>query len=91
MRRSGKILLILFVNMVILGLATFGLEFKLAHDRRQEETKWSQAGKAILLVIVPYARRHRARDEVWTFKISPSSVSRLCQLTEPKNPTLFDQ
>jgi hypothetical protein len=42
MRRSGKILLILFVNMVILCLATFGLEFKLAHDRRQEETKWSQ-------------------------------------------------
>ena len=42
MRRSGKILLLLFVNMVILCLATVGLEFKLAHDRRQEETKWSK-------------------------------------------------
>jgi hypothetical protein len=28
--------------MGILCLATFGLEFKLAHDRRQEETKWSK-------------------------------------------------
>jgi lysophospholipase L1-like esterase len=42
MRRSGKILRILLVNLAILCLATFGLEFKLAHDRRQEETKWSQ-------------------------------------------------
>jgi lysophospholipase L1-like esterase len=42
MRRSGKILLLPFVNMVILCLATTGLEFKLAHDRRQDETKWSQ-------------------------------------------------
>jgi lysophospholipase L1-like esterase len=42
MRRSGKILLVLFVNMVILCLATVGLEVKLAHDRRQEETKWSK-------------------------------------------------
>ena len=42
MRRSGKILLLLFVNMLILCLATFGLELKLAHDRRQEETKWSE-------------------------------------------------
>jgi lysophospholipase L1-like esterase len=42
MRRSGNILLVLFVNMLILCLATFGLEFKLAHDRRQEEAKWSK-------------------------------------------------
>jgi lysophospholipase L1-like esterase len=42
MRRSGKILLVLFVNMLILCLATFGLELKLAHDRRQEETKRSE-------------------------------------------------
>jgi lysophospholipase L1-like esterase len=42
MRRSGHILLVLFVNLLILCLATFGLEFKLAHDRRQEETKWSK-------------------------------------------------
>jgi lysophospholipase L1-like esterase len=42
MRRSGKIPLLLFVNMVILGLATVGLELKLAHDRRQEETKRSK-------------------------------------------------
>jgi lysophospholipase L1-like esterase len=41
MRRSGKILLVLCLNTLILCLATFGLEFKLAHDRRQEETKWS--------------------------------------------------
>jgi hypothetical protein len=41
MRRSGKILVILFVNMLILCLATFGLEFKLAHDRRKAEAKWS--------------------------------------------------
>jgi hypothetical protein len=42
MTRSGKILLVLFLNVLILCLATFGLEFKLAHDRRQEETKWSE-------------------------------------------------
>jgi lysophospholipase L1-like esterase len=42
MRRSGKILLALFLNMLILCLATFGLELKLAHDRRQAETKWSE-------------------------------------------------
>jgi lysophospholipase L1-like esterase len=42
MRRSGKILLILFVSMLILCLATFGLEFKLAHDRRKAEAKWSK-------------------------------------------------
>ena len=42
MRRSGKILLVLFVNMLILGLVAVGLELKLAHDRRQEETKWSK-------------------------------------------------
>jgi len=28
--------------MLILCLATFGLELKLAHDRRREETKWSK-------------------------------------------------
>jgi lysophospholipase L1-like esterase len=39
MRRSGKILLLLFVNMVILCLAAFMLELKLEHDRRREETK----------------------------------------------------
>jgi hypothetical protein len=42
MRRSGKILLILFVNAMILCLATFGLEFKLAQDRHQAEAKWSK-------------------------------------------------
>ena len=42
MRRSRKILLILFVNVLILGLATLGLEFKLAHDRRKAEAKWSK-------------------------------------------------
>jgi len=42
MRRSGKILLILFVNTLILCLATFGLKFKLAHDRRKVEAKWSK-------------------------------------------------
>ena len=42
MRRSGKILLILFVNMLILCLATLGLEFKLAHDRRKAEAEWSK-------------------------------------------------
>ena len=42
MRRSGKILLILFLNMFVLGLATLGLEFKLADDRRKAEAKWSE-------------------------------------------------
>jgi lysophospholipase L1-like esterase len=42
MRRPGKILLILFVNLLILGLATFGLEFKLAQDRRKAEAQWSK-------------------------------------------------
>jgi lysophospholipase L1-like esterase len=42
MRRSGKILLIVFVNMLIFCLATFGLEFKLAHDRRKAEAKRSK-------------------------------------------------
>ena len=42
MSRSRKMLLILCVNMLILGLATFGLEFKLAHDRRKAEAKWSK-------------------------------------------------
>lgn len=42
MRRPGKILLILFVNLLILCLATLGLEFKLAHDRRKAEAQWSK-------------------------------------------------
>ena len=42
MRRSRKILVILFVNMLILCLATLGLEFKLAHDRRKAEANWSK-------------------------------------------------
>jgi lysophospholipase L1-like esterase len=42
MKRSRKILLILFVNIFILCLATLGLEFKLAHDRRKTEAKWSK-------------------------------------------------
>jgi hypothetical protein len=42
MGRSGKILLVLCCNMLILCLATVGVEFKLAHDRRQEEMKWSE-------------------------------------------------
>jgi lysophospholipase L1-like esterase len=33
---------VLCVNLLILCLATVGLEIKLAHDRRQEETKWSK-------------------------------------------------
>ena len=42
MSRSRKMLLILCVNMLILGLATFGLEFKLAHDRRKAGATWSK-------------------------------------------------
>jgi hypothetical protein len=42
MRRSGNILLVLLLNTLILGLATVGLELKLAHDRREDETKWSK-------------------------------------------------
>src|SRR5215475_5923126 len=42
MRRSGKVLVVLCLNILILCLATVGLELKLAHDRRQEETKWSK-------------------------------------------------
>lgn len=41
MSRSGKLIPILFVNVLILCLATFGLEFKLALDRRKAEAKWS--------------------------------------------------
>jgi len=41
-RRSRKILVILFVNMFVLCLATLGLEFKLAHDRRKAEAEWSR-------------------------------------------------
>jgi hypothetical protein len=42
MRRTAEILLVLLLNMLLLGLAAFAVEFKLAHDRRQEEAKWSQ-------------------------------------------------
>jgi hypothetical protein len=41
MKRSGKQLLVLLLNLLILGLGVCGLEFKLAHDRRQEEMKWA--------------------------------------------------
>jgi hypothetical protein len=91
MRRSGKILLILFVNMLILCLATFGLEFKLAHDRRKAEAKWS---KQVRPYYWPSLQTHDGialgtRSRV--VKISPPSVCQLRQLTEPKNPALFDQ
>jgi lysophospholipase L1-like esterase len=42
MRRVGEILLVLLLNVLLLGLAALALELKLAHDRRQEETKWAQ-------------------------------------------------
>ena len=92
MRRSGKILLILFVNMLILGLATFGLEFKLAQDRRKAEAKWSKQVTPIIGRRSRHTTAHCSGTRSLERRIRlAASVPQLRQLTEPKNPALFDQ
>ena len=91
MRRSGKILLILSVNMLILGLATFGLEFKLAQDRRKAEAKWSTQVRPYYWPSLHTNDGIALGTRSGAVKISPTSVCQLRQLTQSKNPAIFDQ